>query len=150
MSLSAEQMRSLPHCFSQIPDPRRAQGRRHRLAVVLALAAGASLCGMHGYKAMAEWAQSLGQGARRRFGCRRDNGRYLVPSEFVIRDCLVRVEPDALDRALLAWNQAGLEPHEALALDGKTMKGAVDAQGAQTHVVSLVGHDSGRCLAQKK
>lgn len=150
MSLSAEQIRSLPGCFAEIPDPRRAQGRRHRLAVVLALAAGAALCGMRGYKAMAEWAASLGQPARRRFGCRRENGRYVVPSEFVIRDCLVRVGPEALDRALLAWNQAGLDPDEAWALDGKTMKGAVDETGAQTHVVSLVGHDSGHCLAQKK
>src|SRR5256884_6419166 len=31
MRLTAEQMRSLPCFFSQIPDPRRTQGRRHRL-----------------------------------------------------------------------------------------------------------------------
>lgn len=151
MTLSADQMRSLPGCFADIPDPRRAQGRRHRLPVVLALAAGASLCGMRGYKAMAEWVASLGQGARRRFGCRRENGRYVVPSLFVIRDCLVRVDTDALDRALLAWHQAWLNPDdEALALDGKTMKGAVEEHGQQTHIMSLVGHESGRCLAQKK
>lgn len=71
MALSADQMRCLPACFDDIPDPRRTQGRRHRLAVVLALAAGASLCGMRGYQAIAEWAASLGQPARRRFGCRR-------------------------------------------------------------------------------
>lgn len=150
MTLSADQMRALHRCFEDIPDPRRAQGRRHRLAVVLALAAGASLCGMRGYQAMAEWAASLGQAARRRFGCRREHGRYVVPSQFVIRDCLVRVGPEALDRALLACDQAWLDPGEALALDGKTMKGAIDGDGAQTHVVSLVGHDSRRCLAQKK
>lgn len=150
MSLCAEQMGALPRYFSDIPDPRRAQGRRHRLPVVLALAAGASLCGMRGYKAMAEWAASLGQAARRRFGCRREDGRYVVPSEFVIRDCLVRVGPDTLDRALLALDQAWFDQDEALAFDGKTMKGAVDEHGAQTHIVSLVGHKSGRCLAQKK
>jgi len=151
MSLSADQMRSLPRCFANIPDPRRAQGRRHRLPVVLALAAAASLCGMRGYQAMAEWASSLGQAARKRFGCRRENGGYVVPSQFVIRDCLVRVDADALDQALVTWNQAWLDPDdEALALDGKTMKGAVEADGHQTHVVSLVGHESGCCLAQKK
>lgn len=150
MSLSATQMGSLPCFFADIPDPRRAQGKRHRLRVVLALAAGASLCGMQGYQAMAEWAASLGQAARRRFGCRRVNGRYLVPSQFVIRDCLVRVEPDALDRGLQAWQAAQIHPGEALAMDGKTMKGAVDATGAQTHIVSLIGHTSKRCVAQKK
>jgi hypothetical protein len=150
MHLSADQMRSLPDCFATIPDPRRAQGRRHRLPVVLALAAGATLCGMRGYKASAEWAQALGQAARRRFGCRRESGSYVVPSEFVLRDCLVRVGPRVLGEALTAWNQAWATQDEALALDGKTMKGATDAHGAQTHIVSVIGHESRRCLAQKK
>lgn len=121
-----------------------------RLPVVLALAAGASLCGMQGYKAMAEWVASLGQAARRRFGCRCVNGHYIVPSEYVIRNCLVRVEPDALDRGLQAWQATQLKPGEALAMDGKTMKGAIDESGAQTHVVSLIGHKSKHCAAQKK
>lgn len=150
MSLSATQMGSLPHFFADIPDPRRPQGKRHRLRVVLALAAGASLCGMQGYQAMAEWAASLGQAARRQFGCRRVDGHYHVPSQYVIRDCLVRIDPDALDRGLEAWQAAQLEPDEALAMDGKTMKGAVDASGAQTHIVSLIGHASKRCVTQKK
>jgi hypothetical protein len=150
MSLSAVQMGSLPHFFADIPDPRRPQGRRHRLRVVLALAAGATLCGMQGYQAMAEWAASLGQAARRRFGCRRVQGHYEVPSQYVIRDCLVRVKPDALDRGLQAWHAAQLRPDEAVAMDGKTMKGALDATGAQTHIVSLIGHESGHCVAQKK
>ena len=68
--LKAEQMRMLPQCFKTIPDPRRSQGLRHRLHVVLAIAAGATLCGMRGYKAMSDWADALGQQARERFGCR--------------------------------------------------------------------------------
>src|SRR2546430_5737637 len=64
MKLTAEQMRSLPCFFSQIPDPRRTQGRRHRLSTVLGIAAGGVLCGMRGYKAIADWAQSLGQKSR--------------------------------------------------------------------------------------
>jgi hypothetical protein len=35
MKLSADQMRSLPDFFKTIADPRRAQGRRHRLATVV-------------------------------------------------------------------------------------------------------------------
>lgn len=148
--LNAEQMRSLPQCFTLIADPRRPQGRRHRLPVVLGIAAGAILCGMRGYKAISDWADGLGQKARQRFGCRRENGNYVVPSEFVIRDCLVRIEPGALDRALNAWNQAWGAHDEALAMDGKTMKNAVDEAGQQTHIMSVVGHDSKICHAQKK
>jgi len=68
----------------------------------------------------------------------------------VIRDCRVRVGPDAFDRALLAGHPASPAPGEALALDGKTMKGAIEGDGAPTHVVSLIGHDARQCLAQKK
>ncbi|EAR22051.1 transposase family protein [Nitrococcus mobilis] len=150
MALSATQMRSLPQYFTDLPDPHRAEGRRHRLPVVLTLAAGASLCGMQGYKSMAEWASSLAQAARRRFGCRRVNGHYLVPSLYVIRDCLVRLGPEALDRRLQAWQAAQLNSEEALAMDGKIMKGGVDHTGAQTHIVSLIGHESKHCVAQKK
>ena len=148
--LNAQQMRSLPQCFTIIADPRRRQGRRHRLPVVLAIAAAATLCGMRGYQAISDWADALGQKARERFGCRREDGQYVVPSEFVIRDCLVRIEPDALERALNAWNQAWGTQDEALAMDGKTMKNALDAAGHQTHIMSVVGHDSNRCYAQKK
>ena len=146
--LNAEQMRSLPLCFSDIKDPRRPQGRRHRLPVVLGIAAGATLCGMSGYKGMANWAGGLGQQARERFGCRRENKRYVVPSEFVIRDCLVRVEPGTLDRALNLWNQAWGLQDSALAIDGKTMKNALDETGCQTHILSVVGHESKACYAQ--
>ena len=97
MMLSAQQMRSLPDFFLDIPDPRRAQGRRHSLPTVLAIACGAILCGMRGYKAIADWAQSLGPKAREIFRCRRVNGRLLVPSESIIRDVMIRVDPTELD-----------------------------------------------------
>jgi hypothetical protein len=148
--LNAQQMRSLPLCFTTVTDPRRAHGLRHRLPVVLGIATGAILCGMRGYKAISDWAEALGQKARERLGCRRENGRYVVPSEFVIRDCLVRIEPGVLDRALNAWNQAWGVQDDALAIDGKTMKNATDEAGHQTHIMSVVGHDSKSCHAQKK
>ena len=148
--LNAEQMRALPQCFRTIADPRRAQGRRHRLPVVLGMAAGATLCGMRGYKAISDWANGLGQQARRRFGCRRENGHCVVPSEFVIRDCLVRIDPEALDRALKAWNTAWGMHDKALAMDGKTMKNALDEAGHQVHILRVVGHESKTCHAQKK
>ena len=55
---------------------------------------------MRGYKAIAGWAKNLGPKARERFGCRRENRVSLVPSESIIRDVLVRVDPGALDSAL--------------------------------------------------
>jgi hypothetical protein len=148
--LSAQQMQSLPEFFKEIPDPRRAQGRRHRLSTVLAIAAGATLCGMRGYLAIADWAKALGQKARRRFGCRYENGRYIVPSLSIIRDVLIRVEPVHLDRALMRWNQAYGKEDQSLAIDGKTMCNAIDEQGYQTHIMSAIGHQTKTCYTQKK
>jgi len=148
--LSAQQMRSLPEFFIDIPDPRRAQGRRHALCTVLAIACGAILCGMRGYKAISDWTQSLGPKARQRFRCRRENGRYVVPSESIIRDVLVRVEPAHLDRALKRWNESYGENDTTLAIDGKTLCNAIDAQGHQLHVMSVIGHHTKNCYTQKK
>jgi len=148
--LTAAQMQSLPSFFREIPDPRRAPGRRHGLSTVLGIAAGAVLCGMRGYKAISDWAQSLGQKARERFGCRREKGRYVVPSESIIRNVLIRVEPAHLDRALRRWNEVYAREDESLAIDGKTMCNALDEKGQQTHVMSVVGHQTKVCYTQKK
>jgi hypothetical protein len=150
LMLSAEQMRSLPAFFANVPDPRRGQGRRHPLPVVLAIAAAAVLCGARGYKAIAAWAEDLSQAARARFRCRYRNGRYEVPSRTRIRDVLTRVAPDALDHALQGWNAQMAAADEGLAIDGKTMCNALDAAGHQTHILGVVGHQTQTCYTQKK
>ncbi len=61
----------------------------------------------------------------------------------MIRDVLVRVDPRQLDDALRAWTAANGGTDSALAIDGKTMRGAIDDDGRQTHVLGIVGHDTG-------
>lgn len=150
MMLSAQHMESLPAFFEQIPDPRRAAGRRHPLRAVLAISAAAILCGARGYKAISDWAQALSPRARARFRCCYRNGVYLVPSESILRDVLIRVDPVALDTALQRWNARYGAVDESLAIDGKTMCNAIDDSGRQTHIISAVGHDSKQCYTQKK
>ncbi|MEW8074764.1 MAG: transposase family protein, partial [Candidatus Sedimenticola endophacoides] len=79
MKLTTAQMLSLYDFFTQIDDPRRAQGRKHPLASVLSLAVAAVLCGMRAHKDITIWVQSLGQKARSRFRCRKRDGFYEVP-----------------------------------------------------------------------
>jgi hypothetical protein len=105
---------------------------------------------MRGYKAISDWAETLGQKARERFRCRREHGRYLVPSESIIRDVLIRVDPAALDRALQCWNALHGQADASLAIDGKTLCNAIDAAGRQTHVMGVVGHQTQICYTQKK
>jgi hypothetical protein len=105
---------------------------------------------MRGYRAISDWAQSLGQKSRERFGCRRQGGRYVVPSESILRDVLIRVEPAHLDRALQRWNDVHAQQDETLAIDGETLCNALDAEGHPTHVMSVIGHQSQICYTQKK
>jgi len=145
-----DEMESLPVFLKGIPDPRRAQGRRHPLPTVLAIATGAVLCGMKGFKAISDWAESLGQKARKSFGCRRKNGQYVVPSEYVLRDCLTRVDPKSLDNAMQEWSIVHGKQDESIAIDGKAMKNAIDEQGHQTHIMSAIGHETKECYTQIK
>ncbi len=150
MKLTAEQMRSLPDFFTTINDPRRAQGKRHSVHVVLAIAAGAVLCGMRGYKAISDWAQALSPTARARFGCYFSHRKNSVPSESTIRNILIRINPAELDRALQQWNAQYGAIDESLAIDGKTMRNAIDDNGRQIHIMGAVGHQSKQSYTQKK
>jgi hypothetical protein len=62
----------------------------------------------------------------------------------------VRTDPDELDRVINLWTQKREHGESALAIDGKTMKNAIDTDGNQTHIMSVIGHDSGQCHTQKK
>ncbi len=150
MKLTADQMKSLPDFFKQIPDPRRGQGRRHPIHVVLAISTGAVLCGMRGYKAISDWAMALSPKARARFGCRFSQRKDSVPSESTIRNVLIRVDPTALDLAFQQWNAQYGEIDESLAIDGKTMCNAIDKNGKQVHIMGVVGHQSKQSYTQKK
>jgi hypothetical protein len=63
---------------------------------------------------------------------------------------LIRVAPEDLDRALQRWNEMYAGNDDSLAIDGKTMCNAIDDQGHQTHVMSVIGHQSKICYTQKK
>lgn len=102
--LKVEHLRALPAIFQQVTDPRRVSGRCHPLPVVLAIAAGAYLCGARGHKAMGAWAARLTQSARAGLRCRCERNHYRVPSASLIRDVLGRVDRQEVQRALEGWN----------------------------------------------
>ena len=151
MKLTVKQMESIYEVFQHgIEDPRRAQGRKHSLATVLALSVAAVLCGCRGYKDISVWVKALSQSARSRFRCRFRDRFYEVPSYTVIRNVLVGVDPEQLNAALNRWNAQFASVDESLAIDGKTMCNAMDENGRQAHIMSVVGHQSKQVYSQKK
>lgn len=90
----------------QVPDPRRARGRRHCLVVILALTACATLVvGNDSVAAIWQWAARTPQAVLRRLGARFDpwRGRHTVPSERTFRRVLTDLDGDALDAALSGY-----------------------------------------------
>ena len=117
---------------------------------MLALASAATLCGMRGYKAISEWVDDLSPKVLQRFRVRRRAGQYRPPSLSAMRSVLIRVDPVQLDAALRTWHEAHGGDDRGLAIDGKTIRGAIDADGKQAHVLGIVGHDSKAPWGQKK
>lgn len=119
--LSPAQLCSLPPFFRDVPDPRTVAGRRHTLSSVLAIAAGAYLCGARSVLAMSEWAEGLSQGVRQGLRCRCERNYYRVPSILVIRKMLKRVDREHLQRALDRWNVRFGASDASLALNAREL-----------------------------
>jgi hypothetical protein len=133
-----------------LPDPRQRRGIRHRQAVVLAVAIGACLAGARSFVAIGEWAAALPQEALQRLGCRWHPARqcYVAPSEPTLRRALQAVDVERVDREVGAW-LAPRAPGTAVAVDGKTLRGAVDPDGHQVHLLSALVHKEGVVIGQR-
>ena len=134
-----------------VPDPRRAKGRRHPLAFVLALAACAVLAGARSLTAIAEWAADAPTAVLAALGGpNREPSGPTAPAEATVRRVLQRIDGDALDTAIGAWlaardpdrPQSGQcpagRPFPSLAVDGKTVRGARHADGTQVHLLAAM------------
>jgi predicted transposase YbfD/YdcC len=140
--------------LATVPDPRAPRGRRHPLIAILAMAAAAVLGGARSMTAIAEWAADAPQPVRVALGARRDSpDRCSVPSETTIRRTLGRLDADALAAAIGAWlaNRDDQTRHRrAIAVDGKTLRGASDAHGRQVHLLAAMDHTTRAVLAQRQ
>jgi hypothetical protein len=135
--------------FQQLADPRMRRGIRHDSPVILTIAACAVIAGARSYTAIGEWAADLSQDMLCRLGCRYHPEKrvYVPPSEPTIRRQLQSIDADEFDRAVNDWLAKQADP-EAVAVDGKTLKGAKDAEGKQVHLMSAVLHKEGIVVSQ--
>jgi predicted transposase YbfD/YdcC len=143
--------------LATIHDPRRACGRRHPLVAILAMAAAGVLAGARSMAAIAEWAADAPQPVRAALGARRaDPDRWVVPAEATIRRTLGRVDPTALAAVLGAWLSDRDHPRHpvqwrrAVAVDGKTLRGAKRDDGRQVHLLAAMEHATRAVLAQRQ
>jgi predicted transposase YbfD/YdcC len=143
---------SLMTYLAAVPDFRQARGKRHSLAAILALACVAMLCGARSEAAIAEWAANYGAPWRRRLGLTHPTG----PSQATIHRVFKGLDHDALEQCVGAWAQHVLraipadDPQvlEAIAIDGKTLRGSVKAGAPHGHLLSALSQRLGLVLAQ--
>ncbi|MGW0391092.1 ISAs1 family transposase [Streptomyces sp. NPDC003042] len=143
-------------------DPRRRKGRRHPLAFVLALAAGAVLAGAKSLAAISEWTADPPPAALTALGgpCRDPRHGPAAPAEATVRRVLQRIDGHALDAAVGTWlarrdrtaagpDTHGEWPRPTPAVDGKTVRGARRSDGTQVHPLSAMS-EGGLVLAQRE
>jgi hypothetical protein len=138
----APQMRSLvEHLRAEVPEFRSKEALAYPLAGFLVLLALAMFSGVRrGPQDLAEFAATLSQGQLRALGFRTDKhtGRIRCPGESTFKRLLPRIDPVALERALLLWQEQVLGPSQdkLVIVDGKTLRhahvqlvSAVDGRG---------------------
>jgi Domain of unknown function (DUF4338)/DDE_Tnp_1-associated/Transposase DDE domain len=144
--------------LERVPDPRKRRGVRHRLACLLAIAAAATLAGARSFVAIGEYAAELGQDALARLGARRHpvTGLHVAPHEATLRRAVHSVDADALDAALGGWlaaqAAAARAPGDpvAVAVDGKSLRGARQADGRPVHLFAAMVHGDSVVVAQRE
>lgn len=136
--------------LTAITDPRCRRGVRHQLVLVLGIAVSAVLAGARSYVAIAEWAHDLPVSVRRGLGIERN-----PPSESAIRRVLQAIDPHLLDRTVGGWLAGREAPAvcsqrwRAVAVDGKTVRGARTAGGRAVHLLAALEHADGVVLGQR-
>jgi DDE_Tnp_1-associated/Transposase DDE domain len=135
---------SLAELLATIPDPRKPRGRIHPLTAVLSLAAVAMLAGMKSLEAIAQFGRDHGPALAHALGFRRGK----TPAKSTLSEIFRAIDPDAFEAALRAWIQGRPAGGDAIALDGKTLKGSRDGELPGAHLLAAFAPGGAAVLGQ--
>ena len=137
---------SLLEVMGRLPDPRSGHGRRHPLGAILGLAICAMLCGSRSLYAISQWGRDQGLEVSRALGFTRER----TPCVSTLHQVFSRLDREAFEGLLEQWlGERGLEAGEALAIDGKRLRGIHGEQLPGVHLVAAYAHQSGIVLGQQ-
>ena len=143
-------MATLQGVFAAMPDPRARRGLRYDLPFLLTCLVAALLSNCNSLAAVGQWCQEH----RALLGRRYPHARFLTPTGALFRWLLPRLSVAELEWALAGWVRAtrAAREREALAFDGKTVRGAAllqpDGTRQAPHLLSVSGHESQETLIQ--
>ena len=145
--------RHLLDILAEVPDFRNERGKRHPLAAILGLAVIAMMCGYRSYTAIAEWGRTYHPDLPKALGFTHRKTPCAATLHYVFKD----LDATALENLLSQWASAILtdlqsyntHKHNAIAIDGKTLRGSRTQQANITHLLSIVSHQIGITLTQQ-
>jgi DDE family transposase len=132
--------------LSQVPDPRKRRGRRHRLAGLLAVGVAAVIAGSRSFAAIGQWAADVGPDVLAALGA--DRG---PADESTYRRAFALVSADMLDQVLGAWlftRAVRAAGRLVIVVDGKAIRGAKGKDGKAPLLVAALAHGIGAVLGQ--
>jgi predicted transposase YbfD/YdcC len=142
--------RPLIEVLAEIPDFRHNRGKRHALPAMLALACSAMLCGYRSYSAIAEWGRNYGDHLMQAWGFPRR-----PPCAATLHTVLRGLDREGFEAHVGAWAEALLagtplppDTEEAIAVDGKTLRGSKKQGAPGAHLLSALATRVGLTLAQ--
>jgi hypothetical protein len=137
---------TLMEVLHSLDDQRRAQGKRHPLAAILALATVAMLTGRTSYEAIAEFGRDHGWPLLQLLGFTRRKGPCKATFSRVFRG----LGAAAVEQAIRTWLLGRVAPAEYrhITLDGKTARGSRDGQAPAAHLLTAYAPEVQAVLAQ--
>ena len=138
-----EGLDSLFIILKTLPDPRRTQGRRYSIRCCMAILTCAVLAGCKGLRECAAFAESLTQPQLRRLRAWRNpkTQKYQTPNHSTLWRIASIVDIELFEQLTNQWMQDENISPEAIALDGKTLRGTLLNEDGGSCVVSAISHN---------
>ena len=155
--LSDSQLQSLREFLEKVSDTRGQRGLRYPTATLLTIVLAARMAGRQTLTRISDFGRPMSQRTLRRIGARLrpQTGRYHAPGISTLHYALGKIDAPDLERLTAEWMQAQVPEEQAVAIDGKTMRGSycddLDADGQPQdeparQQLTAVGIDSGVVL----
>jgi predicted transposase YbfD/YdcC len=140
------EVNSLYEALLRVQDKRKARGKRYSLAVVLTLSVLAKLGGEDEPEGMAEWVKHRAQELRAGLGIQRTSMPHAVTYWRILGQA---IDVQEFEQVLGAFFKGCQVQSEQLAMDGKTLRGTIEAgQTRGVHLLAVYGVEGGVVLNQ--
>src|SRR5579875_430049 len=145
-SQTPEAPRTIEQAFGHVPDPRRRQGQRYPLTFLLCVLVLALLGNCDSLDAVGQWCQEHQDFLAQHF----PGQRFHTPTGSLFRRLLPRLCVVSIEAVLATWTQESRTETgaEAVAYDGKTVRGAATGGDRAPHLLSFVTHQTQETLLQ--